>query len=66
MENNVIFFEFVEGFWIGRIFIDGDDARGDRVRGSKHLLEKLLGGDYISCWAEQELQRVSDAESTAR
>ena len=59
-------FQFPEGFGIGGVFIDGDDAREDCLRGSKRLLEKPLYRLSISCLTQKKLERVSDGESTAR
>jgi len=30
IRQSVLFLEFVECFWVGCVFIDGDDTRGDR------------------------------------
>jgi hypothetical protein len=64
--HDLVCFQFPEGFGIGSVFIDGDDAREDGLRGSKRLLEKPFDRLSISCLTQKELERVSDGESTAR
>ena len=64
--NSPLFFQLLEGFWIGCVFINGDDPRSGGMRSSQRFREEAFGCLGIACRAQQELERVADAESTAR
>jgi hypothetical protein len=44
---------------IGRMLIDGDNAWGDRMRGSERLGEEALGGFRIARLAEQKVDGLA-------
>jgi hypothetical protein len=58
--------QFALGLWIGGVFIDGDHARSGGMRRSQRFREEAFGRLRIACRAQEELERVADAESTAR
>ena len=64
--HDPVCFQLPEGFGIGGVFIDCDDARDDCLRASERLLEKPLDRLSISCRTQKKLERVTDGESTAR
>ena len=64
--NGSLFFQFLERFWIGGVFIDRDHTRGGGMRRSQRFREKALRRFGITCRTQEELERVSDGESTAR
>ena len=64
--NSALGFELTQRFGGCRVFIDRDHWRHNSVRGAKRFREKALGRCCIACFAEEELERVADRESTAR
>src|SRR5712691_9657687 len=52
-------FQFLESFWIGWVFINGDDARSDGMSCNKRFREEALGCLSISGGTEQKFQGVS-------
>ncbi|GHO70398.1 hypothetical protein KSC_092900 [Ktedonobacter sp. SOSP1-52] len=50
---------FLEGFGIGRIFVNGDHAGSSRVGGDKGFCEETLGGLSVASGTQMELQRLS-------
>src|SRR5258708_1030239 len=52
-------FQFLERFWIGRVFINGDDSRSAGMSRSKRFREEASGCLSISRGTEQKFQGVS-------
>src|SRR5215469_17433602 len=52
-------FQLLEGFWIGRIFINGDDAGSTAMGRSKRFREEAFGCLSISGGAEEKFQGIS-------
>ena len=59
-------FELAEGFGIRSVFVHVDHPWLRGMRGSKGFHKEALGCFCISGWAQHEVERVPDAESTAR
>ena len=51
--------QFVEGLWIGGVFIDGDHARSGGMRRSQRFREEAFGRFRIACRTQEELERVA-------
>ena len=51
--------ECLEGGWIGRVLIDGDDAWGGRMFGSEGLAEETLGSFGIVRLTEQKVDGLA-------
>src|SRR5713101_3975850 len=57
--KNPFRFQFLESFWIGWVFINGDDARSDGMSCNKRFREEAFGCLSISGGTEQKFQGVS-------
>src|SRR5258708_39686277 len=52
-------FQLLESLWIGRIFINGDDARSAAMRRSKRFREEAFGRFRIAPRAQEKFQGIS-------
>ncbi len=52
-------FELFERFWIGRVFINGDDARRTSMRRGKRFREEAFGRLSIAPGAQEKFQGIS-------
>ncbi len=58
--------KIMKRFGIGGVFVHVDHPWLRGMRGSKGFHKEAFGSFTISGWAQQEVERVSDADSTAR
>jgi hypothetical protein len=63
--NGSLLFQFVEGFGVGRVFVNCDDARSGGMRRSERFSEKVFGCLGIPCHTQKK-SSVFPTESTAR
>jgi hypothetical protein len=57
--NDARYFEFIECFGIGSVFVDVDHTWFIGMRGSERFEQEAGGCLCISGWAEKEIERVS-------
>jgi hypothetical protein len=57
--NSLFCLQFLEGLWIGGVFIDGNDPGSYSMKRAKRLGEKAFGGFCISGRTQEKLERVS-------
>ncbi len=57
--HNPFRFELLERFWIGRVFIHGDDARCAGMRRNKRFREEAFGRFRLAPRTQEKFQRIS-------